>query len=198
MEPLYTWHVFPGVEQIFYPNKCNDGRSGHFLHLTQLPKGTITDKFGFEWNLCQITLWNESSFNLTRGYVENQIVERVNTMDMQLGESVTPNMVVFAPDDKWLVFVKLSLQNPKDCLDLINRRRPFVISINLDSLVILKVERILLPTKSARIAVHVDDSGVIEKLTSKQVTSNAVYGSYCLQLKYKIIWTSKSSLSSFA
>jgi hypothetical protein len=123
----------------------------------------------------------------------------MGSLNMQLGESVTPNMVVSAPDDKWLVFVKLSLQDPKDHLDFINRRRPFVISIDLDSPVILNVgKNINLPTKSERIAIHIDDLGLIEKLTSKQVMSNAVYGSYHLQLKYKIIWTSKFSLTSFA
>lgn len=49
---------------------------------------------------CQITVWDDSGFNLTRGYVEIQVGERVDSVDMQLGESVTPNKVVSAPDDK--------------------------------------------------------------------------------------------------
>lgn len=56
-EVLNTCHVFPHVVQRSYPMEIVDGKQGHFLHLTQLPKYTQVDEFGFIKNNFQLTRW---------------------------------------------------------------------------------------------------------------------------------------------
>ena len=191
-------HAFPHVPQVAYPTERCDGKNGQYLHLTQLPKDTITNSFGFEHNSYQLTLWCDNGFSLSRRNVEHQIIERIQAMGMQLGEEVIPNLVVFAPDDRWLGFAKIYLSNPQDCLDLLSGRRPFIIHTDASSPVILKIEKAFeLPTKAERLAVHVDAPGTMDRLTQEQVMSNSIYESYRLQLEYEIMRVSKLPTNTF-
>lgn len=197
-ELLQVRHAFPHVEQKAYPTERIDGKAGQYLHLTQLPKNTELDEHGFERNAFQLTLWCDNGFNLTRKQVESQITTRLQAMGMQLGDKVSPNLVVFAPDDKWLGFAKICLANPQDCKDLLMGRRPLVIHIDSDSPVILKVEKAFeLPTKGERIAVHVDGPNILDRMCQEQVTNSAIYESYRMQLEYEVLRSSKGPTNTF-
>lgn len=191
VELLNTRHAFPHVAQRSYPMERVDGKQGHFLHLTQLPKYTEVDEFGFERNNFQLTLWCDGEYKLPRGVIEDQITKRLQDMNIPLGDKVSPNLIVYSVDNMWLGLTKIHLANPQDGIDLLEGRRPLVIRLHEENAVILKVEKAFeIPTKGERLAIFAENPHLVG-VTQEEITFQNIIESYNLGLDYEVLRSSK-------
>ena len=133
LEHLEAVPSFPYIPQEAWPSKRTDGKEGAQFNLTQVPFDVEIDEGGFALDYQIAITFELCERNLTRDKIYAKTIERLNKMNIQLGDILGEPVAIlcFHGSKRWSGTIKLHLKEPmKNANDLLQGTRSFILKLD--------------------------------------------------------------------